>query len=271
MILKKASSPIAFLLCAIVCYPSEYKTQTDLIYREEAEAKADKYIAERCRLDLYYPADKKGFPTVVWFHGGGLRSGKKSIPKQLKEQGIAVVAANYRLFPQVKCPAYIEDAAAAVAWTFQNITKYGGDPKHIYLAGHSAGGYLTSMVGLDKTYLAKHGVDANQIAGLHPLSGHTITHFTPRQERGIAKEKPLIDEYAPLYHVRPDAPPIVLTTGDRDLELLGRYEENAYFWRMMKVAGHKASEIHEFKGRYHGTMTSPAFRLLLDRIQNSTK
>ena len=95
MILKKASSPIAFLLCAIVCYPSEYKTQTELIYREEAEAKADKYIAERCRLDLYYPANK-GFPTVVWFHGGGLRSGKKSIPKQ-QEQGIAVVAANCRL------------------------------------------------------------------------------------------------------------------------------------------------------------------------------
>ena len=86
MILKKASSPIAFLLCAIVCYPSEYKTQTDLIYRDEAEAKVNKYIAERCRLDLYYPANKKGFPTVVWFHGGGLRSGKKSIPKQLKEQ-----------------------------------------------------------------------------------------------------------------------------------------------------------------------------------------
>ena len=112
------------------------------------------------------------------------------------------------------------------------------------------------MVGLDKTYLAKHGVDANQIAGLHPFSGHTITHFTPRQERGIAKEKPLIDKYAPLYHVRPDAPPIVLTTGDRDLELLGRYEENAYFWRMMKVAGHKASEIHEFKGRNHDGRTT---------------
>ena len=125
------------------------------------------------------------------------------------------------------------------------------------------------MVGLDKTYLAKHGVDANQIAGLHPLSGHTITHFTPRQERGIAKEKPLIDEYAPLYHVRPDAPPIVLTTGDRDLELLGRYEENAYFWRMMKVAGHKASEIHEFKGRNHGTMVELALELLLKETQRN--
>ena len=124
------------------------------------------------------------------------------------------------------------------------------------------------MVGLDKTYLAKHGVDANQIAGLHPFSGHTITHFTPRQERGIAKEKPLIDKYAPLYHVRPDAPPIVLTTGDRDLELLGRYEENAYFWRMMKVElVTRLQEIHEFKGRNHGTMTSPVSLIMLIKFE----
>ena len=78
-------------------------------------------------------------------------------------------------------------------------------------------------------------------------SHHNSLHAATRTR--YREEKPLIDKYAPLYHVRPDAPPIVLTTGDRDLELLGRYEENAYFWRMMKVAGHKASEIHEFKGR----------------------
>ena len=90
-----------------------------------------------------------------------------------------VVAPNYRLFPKVKSPVYIEDAAAAVAWVFENIETHGGDPRQIFVSGHSAGGYLTSMVGLDKRWLATHNVDANRIAGLIPFSGHTITHFTP--------------------------------------------------------------------------------------------
>ena len=86
---------------------------------------------------------------------------------------------------QGKGAGYIEDAAAAVAWTFKNIETYGGSPRRIYVSGHSAGGYLTSMVGLDKRWLAAHKVDADALAGLIPYSGHTITHFTVRAERGI--------------------------------------------------------------------------------------
>ena len=84
-----------------------YKTEKDLPYRTVKEGEVDGYVKNRCRLDLYYPSDKKGFATIVWFHGGGLRKGNKSVPKQLKKQGLAVVSANYRLFPKVKCPTYI--------------------------------------------------------------------------------------------------------------------------------------------------------------------
>ena len=165
---------------------------------------------------------KTGFATVVWFHGGGLTGGNRSVPQQLKEQGLAVAAVGYRLHPQAKCPDYIEDAAAGVAWVFKHIEQYGGDPKRIFVSGHSAGGYLTAMVGLDKRWLARYGIDADRIAGLIPLSGQAITHFTVRSERGIPKTQPIIDELAPLYHVRPDAPPLVLILGDRELEMLGR-------------------------------------------------
>ena len=241
----------------------EYLREDNLAYRDENSPGWDAYMKERCVLDLYRPKDRKGFSTVVWFHGGGLRGGKKAVPGQLQGQGIAVVAVNYRLFPKVKCPSYIEDAAAAVAWTFKNIGRHGGDVKRIYVAGHSAGGYLTSMVGLDRSYLQAHGIDANRIAGLIPFSGHTITHFTPREERGIPDKQAVIDRFAPLFHVREDAPPLVLITGDRELEMLGRYEENAYLWRMMKVAGHEKTKLHELEGFNHGGMAAPAFGILL--------
>lgn len=246
---------------------SAYTTEVNIPYRDPVLGAERDYIEERCRVDIYYPTETTGFATVVWFHGGGLSGGEKFVPKQLKEQGIAVVAVNYRLHPRVQCPVWIEDAAAAVAWTFKHIHEYRGDPKRIYVSGHSAGGYLTSMVGLDKRYLAKHGIDADSIAGLIPYSGQTITHSTVRKERGIPGTQPIIDEFAPLFHVRKDAAPLVLITGDRDLEMRGRYEENAYLMRMMEVVGHPETELYELQGFNHGQMAEPAHGILLRHIK----
>ena len=122
------------------------------------------------------------------------------------------------------------------------------------------------MVGLDKHYLATHDIDADSIAGLIPLSGQTITHFSIRKEYGMKDTHPLVDQYAPLYHVRPDAPPLLLITGDREQEMLGRYEENAYMARMMKVAGHRQTRLLELQGYGHG-MTYPAFPLVLEEVR----
>jgi acetyl esterase/lipase len=105
----------------------EYKFKTNILYYPEDIAQEDLYIKERCVLDLYSPINKKNFPTIVWFHGGGLTGGEKEIPRELKEKGFAIVGVNYRLSPKVKSPKYVEDAAAAVAWVFNNIANYGGD------------------------------------------------------------------------------------------------------------------------------------------------
>jgi acetyl esterase/lipase len=248
----------------------EYATQTNLPYYSDAIIKSDAYIKERCVLDVYYPKNSSGFATVIWFHGGGLTGGNKELPEALKNQGIAVISVNYRLGPKVVSPKYIEDAAAAVAWVFKNIPAFGGDESLIFLSGHSAGGYLASMVGLDKKWLNTQGIDANKIAGLIPFSGQAITHFLVRKERGIADTQPVIDELAPLFHVRADAPPLLLITGDRELEMLGRYEENAYLMRMMKIAGHQNTKLYELDGFGHN-MTAPAFPLLLNEVRRITK
>jgi len=123
------------------------------------------------------------------------------------------------------------------------------------------------MIGLDKRWLAKEGVDADRIAGLIPLSSQMITHYAIRDERGIDEKQPVVDEFAPLYHVRKDAPPMLLVTGDREKELLGRYEENAYFWRMMKLVGHPETTLRELEGFDHGRMPEPAFPLLLEFVR----
>lgn len=246
---------------------ADYKTIADIPYYSSPQSEQTAYQRERCKLDLYYPTNIKNYPTVVWFHGGGLKGGKKEVLEELKQQGIAIVAVNYRLYPKAKKPAYLEDAAAAVAWTFQNIAAYGGDPKLIFVAGHSAGGYLTSMLGLDKRWLAKHQIDANQIAGLIPYSGHCITHMTVREEMGIERDQPIIDDMAPLFHARKDAPPILLITGDRELEFPTRYEENAYLYSLLNVVGHKQVQLFELDGFTHGSMLEPGHYLLLKEIK----
>lgn len=244
-----------------------YRWEHDLPYRVDTSGASLR--EERCLLDVYVPEQQPGFATVVWFHGGGLTSGAKEVPEGLQRQGIGVVAANYRLSPQVNAPVYIEDAAAAVAWTIKNIEHYGGSPKRVYVAGHSAGGYLALMVTLDKRWLQPHGIDPDTLAGVVPYSGQTITHFTIRKERGIADTRPIVDELAPVYHVRKDAPPVLVISGDRQQELLGRYEESAYFWRMMQVVGHPACTLVELPGYDHGAMAAPAHPLLLKFIQQT--
>ncbi|AHM59618.1 alpha/beta hydrolase [Flammeovirgaceae bacterium 311] len=250
---------------------AQYETKENIHYYSKSVNQAEEYIRERCVLDVYYPKDTNGYATIVWFHGGGLTGGNKHIPEELKEQGVAIVAVNYRLYPKVKAPVYIADAAAAVSWVFENIAGYGGDPSLIFVSGHSAGGYLASMIGLDKSWLKQHKIDADRIAGLIPFSGHTITHMTVREEQGIPQTQAVIDKLAPLYHVRADAPPLLLITGDRELELLGRYEENAYFMRMMKLAGHKETVLYELDGFDHGGMAHPAFPLLLKEVNRISK
>ncbi|WP_207532469.1 alpha/beta hydrolase [Desertivirga arenae] len=264
---------LLFLMLCFVAFSqkTEYTQINNIHYYSDSLNQSDKYINERCALDIYYPKNQKNFKTVVWFHGGGLTGGRKEIPASLREKGICVVGVGYRLAPNVKSPEYIKDAAAAVAWTFKNIQKYGGDPSLIFLSGHSAGAYLVDMVTLDKTWLGPHGIDANKIAGLISLSAQAITHFTIRKERGLADTKVVVDNFAPLNLVRADAPPTLLVTGDRELEMLGRYEENAYLYRMFKLVGHKDVRLLELQGYDHGGMAEPAFPLLLKEMDRIAK
>ncbi|TDU81857.1 acetyl esterase/lipase [Prosthecobacter fusiformis] len=231
----------------------EYQLDEGIPYQSEEVIAGSDYAKTQCLVDFYHPVGVKDYPTVVYYHGGGLRNGKRSIPKELKERGWGVVGVGYRLHPKVQHPVYIEDAAAALAWTFKNIGKHGGDPKKIFVTGISAGGYLTAMIGLDKSYLAKHEIDADSIAALIPVTGQMITHQTVRLEQGIepSRFRPTIDRFGPLYHVRKEAPPTYCITGGWGTDMLMRAEENLYFVSMLKLVGHTQHEHVVIEGADH--------------------
>src|SRR5262249_39838627 len=106
--------------------------------------------------DLSRPTDKKDYPVLVWVHGGGWKSGNKEqfefLAKALAGEGVGVVTVNYRLHPQVKFPANVEDVARAFAWTHKNVGRYGGRADRVFVGGHSAGGDLADVLATDGAY-----------------------------------------------------------------------------------------------------------------------
>ena len=223
------------------------------------------YERERCKLDVYLPSTGKDWPVLVWFHGGGLKQGDKAgtkddtvltpqIARSLAAAGVAIVAPNYRLSPKVTFPAYLKDAASAVAWTQNHIAEQGGDPKRIFIGGHSAGGYIALMLGVDAHYLADAGVKLADIAGVIAVSGQTLTHYTVREERGGKKYHITADDAAPLHFCEPNTPPFLVLYADRDMA--ARAEENMLFVEMMKAAGNKGMQHLLIKDRTHGSIAS---------------
>ena len=265
--MRKSILTLSLLFMGIVSSFAQYNRVNDIAYSQENNA----YAKERCKLDVYYPTDKKDVPVVVWFHGGGIEAGEKYIDNELLDAGYTVIAANYRLLPKATIDEVLDDAAAAVAWAFKNAEKYNGSKRKIFVAGHSAGGYMLDLIGLDKHYLQKYGIDADSIAGLFPFSGQVVTHYNIRKQQGIGPLQPTIDKYAPLTHIRKDCPPIVIISGDRELELYGRYEEQAYFWRMLKLVGHPDVTLYEMQGFNHGDMPHPAYHVMKEHIKRLTR
>jgi len=237
---------------------SEVEIIKNIPYRSGANL--SDYERERCLLDLYLPKPRTRCPAIVWFHGGGMTGGSKDdgstivVAKRFARAGIAVATVNYRLYPKAKYPAFIDDAAASTAWVIKHISEYGGNPDSVFIAGHSAGGYLTGILGMDPKYLEKYGFSTSKLAGMIPVSGQAFTHYVIRQQHGVPNPKlnTVCDDAAPCYHVRKDSPPILIIMGDHDWP--ARAQENRFFEAMLKIAGHPDVEFRQFANRDHGSI-----------------
>lgn len=250
--------------------PAVMETIRNLTYRPDAKADPDLSKNPRCQLDLRYPKGAKGFSTLIWFHGGGLTGGQREFPK-LVDPSIAIVSASYRLSPEAMLPEILDDAAEATAWTLREIAVYGGDPAKVFISGHSAGGYLAAMIGMDARWLAAKGVSNQKLAGIIPVSAQVTTHFHVKKLRGDTQPslRPVIDEFAPLFYLSKDIPQVCLITGDRKIEFPSRVEENDFMAVSLRHLGHPMTEFHEVPGLDHGTInpgSAPFIEAFIKRV-----
>lgn len=173
----------------------------------------------RQKLDVYVPVGSKPpFRVVVFFYGGGWKSGSKDlyrfVGQALAARGFVTVIPDYRVYPEVTFPAFVADSAAAVRWTHNNIAGYGGDLDHLYLMGHSAGAYNAAMISVNPAHLKAEGLTPDVIAGVVGLAGPYA--FNPIQ---YSSTRPIFEGAAPAEVTQPvtfadaGAPPMLLLHG----------------------------------------------------------
>ena len=177
--------------------------------------------ADRQKLDVYVPEGRTSKGTLVFIYGGSWNSGRKEdygfVGRAFASLGYTTIVPDYRLVPEVRYPAFVEDAAAAVAWTTRNVSRYGADPYRIFLAGHSAGAYNAIMLALSPEFLLAEGVSPDVVSCAAGLSGPY--DFLPLDSDATREAFAGIDDLRrtqPVNRVAKAAPPIFLATGDAD-------------------------------------------------------
>ena len=175
----------------------------------------------REKLDVYWQAGAAAAPVVVFFYGGAWNSGSKStyafVAATLARDGFVVVVPDYRLYPEVRFPSFLQDCAAAVAWTGAHMAQFGGDPGRLFLMGHSAGAYNAMMLGLDPRWLDGAGTSRDRLAGVVGLAGpYDFLPMTGQNEKLVFASVADGPASQPITYADARAPPLLLLAGDAD-------------------------------------------------------
>lgn len=230
----------------------------------------------RQKLDLYLPKIRRSdTPLVVFFYGGGWKEGTREnyefVASSLTGAGYGVVIPDYRLYPDVVFPAFVEDGAAAVAWSFANAARHGLDPSQVFLMGHSAGAHISALLALDETYLDAHDLDAGALRGLVGLSGPYdflpiergyLTEVFPEQTRAKSQ---------PVNFVNDSAPPTLLIHGTEDSTV--RISNSRKLADRLREKGIAVSLI-EYDGIGHARVVAalaPPVDFLADTLEDSKR
>lgn len=201
---------VAFLIANSATLTGRYDRSTNHSYGPES----------RQKLDVYSPQDAKDRPVVVFFYGGSWTAGSRGLYRfvgaALAERGVVTVLPDYRLYPQVKFPLFIDDGALAVAWVQKHAHEFGGDPHRIVLMGHSAGGHQAAFLAYDRQLLQKAGARPEWIAGLIGLSGPYALAPDTQILNTIFANPYTEADWQPVRFVTPQSPPTLLVHGAAD-------------------------------------------------------
>jgi acetyl esterase/lipase len=181
-------------------------------------------VSSRQSFDIYIPADRGArslAPVVVFFYGGSWRQGAKEtyrfIGAYLARAGYVAVLCDYRLYPEVRFPGFVEDCAAATAFVRRVVAGYGGDPARLFLMGHSAGAHMAALLALEPSYLAEVGFDAGDLAGIVGISGPYDHDFgTVRWLAPVFPDARSRSAARVVDKARRGAPPMFLANGTGD-------------------------------------------------------
>ncbi len=246
---------IALLLLGSTTFAAERKVARDLPYAQPKTV--------RRTLDVYAPAKGKDRPVVVWIHGGAWRFGNKTSvqkkPQAFVDQGFVFVSVNYRFVPNVSVKQMAGDIAMSIKWVHDHAEEYGGDPKTIFVAGHSAGAHLAALVSTDGSYLKDAGLSLSAIKGCIPVD--TAMYNIAKQMKWRAsriyvsvfgKDEKVHKALSPITHVAKakDIPPFLIlhVASRRDSTL-----QSAAFAKALRAAGVEAKTVPG-KDKDHGSI-----------------
>lgn len=177
----------------------------------------------RHELDVYVPSNVDGAvrPVVVFFYGGGWETGRREryrfVANALTRENFVAVVPDYRVYPDAVFPGFIVDAAKAVRWTKDHIAHFGGDPRRIFVMGHSAGAHIAAMLALDAQYLKSVGMTRAELRGMIGLAGpYTILPLAPERREIIFGPERERWRAQPINFVDGRNPPMLLLTGAED-------------------------------------------------------
>jgi len=243
----------------------------------QADADVAYGLKARQRLDVYRPASaSNSSPVIVFFYGGNWNKGDRGdyafVGRALAKRGFVVVIPDYRLFPDVRYPAFLDDSAAAVAWTVREINNYGGDASRLFVMGHSAGAYNAAMLALDPDLLARAGVKPGTVRGLIGMAGPY--NFLPVQN---PETRPVFNfpntpaDSQPINHVSASSPPALLIAANKD-DMVNPARNTGELAKKLRASGVPVREVYFDRVNHTtlvGTLASPLTALAptLDVVQ----
>ena len=257
-----ACSPV--LIVNAITPSSSFQKSTAIAYAPGANP--------RQRLDVYQPTRQphagSSQPVVIFFYGGAWQEGARGdylfVAEALTQRGFVVVVPDYRVYPEVRYPDFLQDGAAAVAWTRANIDRFGGDSTRIFLMGHSAGAHIAAMLAMDPRYLAAERVPMAAIKGFIGLAGpYDFLPLTEPNVIALFATEPNLALTQPIHYVptrlASSLPPMLLLHGEQDKRVFPKNSINLA--RELRRAGAKV-EFDLLPGLDHTDIIAKFTRLL---------